>query len=54
MGSHRRQAEPSLGLRMYRARIRDAGWRFADRRGELGFKRLREGQKIILFFSFQK
>jgi len=22
---------------MYRARVRDARWRFADRRGELGF-----------------
>jgi hypothetical protein len=31
-----------LGLRMYRACVRDAGGSFADRRGELGFKRLRE------------
>ena len=32
MGSHRRTPEPSLGLRMYRARVRYACRRFADRR----------------------
>jgi hypothetical protein len=36
-----------LGLRMHRARVRDARRRFADRSGELGFKRLRQGRKII-------
>ena len=54
MGSHRRQAEPPLGLRVHRACVRYARRGFADRRGELGFKLLRQGRKIILFFSFQK
>jgi len=54
MGAHRGKAEPSLGLRVHRARVRYARRRFADRSGELVSKRLREGRKIISFFSFQK
>jgi hypothetical protein len=54
VGKDRRQAQPSLGLRMHRARISNARGSFADWLGELMFKRLGGPIKKVEKSSLQK